>query len=401
MKTKSIILAIAVILIATISQQLVSSPDGAVSGVANDPLSNFTNCTDCHSGNAYNRTGWITSNIPSTGYVPNTTYTITATMFSANRTKFGFEISPQNSAGTKLGTLLVTNTTETKLVGSGKYITHTTGGITGTNGTKTWTFNWTSPSVNSGQVNFYGSFLGANNNGSTSGDSTYITSYSVSEACNFKSPTGIYATEKGTSATINWTKNACANGYKIMYRPVGSVTWKYSTLPDTSSKTIYLLSYSTNYEYAIASLNGTALSTYSATKYFTTLCQCDTTIMVVDSLGSTGVKFLWVDDACGVRYKIQYRKLGSAFWTSKVVTDSLDNTIVSSLKANTTYEWRYRKECNLTGTYASLWSNIWQFTTLPLIANPIVEKVLQLGNMTIYYYNDGTIRKEIKVNTFK
>lgn len=401
MKNKSILLAIVVLIIVTISQQLISSPDGAVSGVANDPLGGSVNCTDCHSGNAYIRNGWITSNIPSNGYAPNTTYTITATMFSANRTKFGFEISPQNSAGIKLGTLVITNPTETKLVGSSKYITHTTQGNNGFNGTKTWTFNWTSPASNFGQVTFYGSFLGANNNGGTSGDSTYITSYSVPEACNFKSPTGIFASEKGTSAIINWTKNSCASGYKIMYRPVGFATWKYSTLPDTSSKTLYLLSYSTNYEYAIASLNGTTLSTYSATKYFTTLCQCDTMIMVVDSIGSTGVKFLWIDDACGVRYKIQYRKLGSAFWTSKVVTDSLDNTIVKSLKANTTYEWRYRKECNILGTYASLWSNIWQFTTLQAVVNPTLEKVFQLGDMTIYYYSDGTIKKEIKVNIFK
>jgi hypothetical protein len=401
MKNKSIILSIAIVIIVAISQQLVSSPDGAVSGVANDPLSNSANCTSCHSGTAYTRSGWITSNIPLSGYVPNTTYTITATMVCPTRTKFGFEISPQNSLGTKLGTLIVTNSAQTKLVGSSKYITHTTGGNTGTNGTKTWTFDWTAPAVNSGQVNFYGSFLGANNNGSSSGDSTFITTYSVLETCNFKSPTNIFATPKGTSVTINWTKNACANGYKIMYRPVGGATWKYATIPDTSTKNLYSLSYSTDYEYAIASLSGTTLSTYSATKYFTTLCQCDTTIMVADSIGKNAVKFLWVDDSCGVRYKLQYRKLGVAFWTSKIVLDTTDNIVVTGLSANTTYEWRYRKECNLTGTYSSAWSNIWQLTTTALISNPQVERVLKLDNMTIYYYNDGSIRKEIKVDTFK
>lgn len=401
MKIKTIILSIVTLIIIGITQQLISSPDGAVSGVANDPLSNSANCTSCHTGSAYTRNGWITSNIPSSGYVPNTTYTITATMICPNRTKFGFEISPQDSLGTKLGTLIITNSAQTKLVGSSKYITHTTGGNTGTNGTKTWTFNWTAPSVNSGKVTFYGSFLGANNNGSTSGDSTFITAYSVSETCNFTSPTNIYATPKGTSATINWTKNACANGYKIMYRPVGSTTWKYSTLPDTSTKTLYLLSYSTNYEYAIASLNGTTASTYSSTKYFTTLCKCDTTTMVADSIGKNSVKFLWVDDSCGVGYKLQYRKLGITWWTSKIVSDTTNNITISGLLANTTYEWRYQKQCNLTGTYASSWSNIWQLTTLPLIVNPQVEKVLQLDNMTIYYYNDGTITKKMKINTFK
>jgi hypothetical protein len=401
MKNKSIILAVAIVIIVNVAQQLISSPDGAPSGVANDPLSTSANCTSCHSGSAYTRNGWITSNIPSSGYVPNTTYTITATAVCPTRTKFGFEISPQNSLGTKLGTLIVTNSAQTKLVGSSKYITHTTGGNTGTNGTKTWTFDWTAPAVNSGQVTFYGSFLGANNNGSSSGDSTFITTYSVSETCNFKSPTTIYATPKGTSATISWTKNSCASGYKIMYRPVGGATWKYATIPDTSTKNLYSLNYSTDYEYAMASLSGTTLSTYSATKYFTTLCQCDTSIIVVDSLGANAVKFLWVNDSCGVRYKIQYRKLGAIAWMTKIVLDTTDNTIVSSLKANTIYEYRYRKECNSTGTYASVWSNIWQFTTAIALVEPQVERVIKLDNMTIYYFTDGTIKKEIKVNTFK
>ncbi|NDB45769.1 MAG: fibronectin type III domain-containing protein, partial [Nitrososphaeria archaeon] len=124
------------------------------------------------------------------------------------------------------------------------------------------------------------------------------------------------------------------NGYKIMYRAVGAATWKYITLPDTNQKTIYLLSYSTDYEYAIASINGTTLSAYSATKYFTTLCQCDLPIMVVDSIGSRALKFLWVDDSCGVRYKIQYRKSGVTFWTTKIVGDTTNIYTATNLVAN-------------------------------------------------------------------
>lgn len=192
----------------------------------------------------------------------------------------------------------------------------------------------------------------------------------IVKSCILKSPTNIFAIPKGTSVTINWTKNACANGYKIMYRPVGSGTWKYTTLPDTISKTIYLLSYATNYEYAIASLSGTTISTYSSTKYFSTLCQCDTTIVVVDSIGVNGVKFFWINDTCGVRYKVQYRKLGTGIWTSRVATKLTDNIIATGLLPNTTYKWRYRKECNPTGTYASLWSNTWEFTTAVPISEP-------------------------------
>jgi hypothetical protein len=205
----------------------------------------------------------------------------------------------------------------------------------------------------------------------------FVSTNFVAESCILKNPTNIFASAKGTSVTINWTKNACANGYKIMYRAVGNPTWKYSTIPDTSSKTLYLLNYTTNYEYAIASLDSTTISNYSAIKYFTTLCQCDTMIMVVDSIGANGIKFLWVDDICGVRYRMQYRKVGSALWVTKVANDSLDTKIVTNLLANTTYKWRYRKECNLAGTYVSLWSNIWEFTTALPLLKPQVRKVVK------------------------
>ena len=213
----------------------------------------------------------------------------------------------------------------------------------------------------------------------------FVSSYFVVESCDFKSPTNIFSLPKGTSVTINWKKNLCASGYKIMYRPVGSVTWKYATTPDTTSKTLYLLSYNTDYEYAIASLNGTILSNYSSTKFFTTLCQCDTMIMVVDSIGSNGVKFLWVDDNCGLRYRIQYRKVGSSLWTTKIATDSTDTKIVTNLSANTTYKWRYRKECNLAGNYTSLWSNTWEFITATPIIEPQVERIIRFDNLKIYY----------------
>ena len=47
---------------------------------------------------------------------------------------------------------------ETKLVGSGKYITQILAGVPGT-GSKTWTFKWIAPIKGSGNLDFYGAFL--------------------------------------------------------------------------------------------------------------------------------------------------------------------------------------------------------------------------------------------------
>ena len=384
-----------VLLVAGLTQSIISSPDGAPSGYAYDKSSSYKTCatSGCHSGTAVftdTSVAKITSNIPSTGYVAGATYTFTATINKPGNVRFGFQASPQDSVGNYKGTMIVTNTSKTKITGT-KYITHTQSG----NSQSSWSWNWVAPALGSGQVKMSGALMAANNNGATSGDSVYKVSVLINEC--FKAPTGIYSTPKGTSSTINWTKNGCANGYKIMYRAVGAPTWKYITLADTAIKTIYGLAYSTDYEYSIASINGTTLSTYSAMKYFSTLCQCDLPIMVVDSIGSTALKFLWVDDSCGVRYKIQYRKAGAIYWTSKIIGDTTDNYVATSLKANTNYEWRYRRECNTAGTYTSVFSTIYSTTTAPLIQVPDLIKISVIGNMKIYHYSDGTTKKVVTI----
>src|SRR5689334_5092300 len=107
-----------------------SHTSGAPASRTGSPGDGGATCKNCHAGpNPTTEAGLITSNIPPDGYTPGQTYTITATVTRSGHTKFGFEISPQNIAGTKLGTLIVTNSTEMQLVGTGKYITHKTNGV--------------------------------------------------------------------------------------------------------------------------------------------------------------------------------------------------------------------------------------------------------------------------------
>ena len=121
----------------------------------------------CHTGSSVvPKTGWITSDIPGSGYMPGSTYSFTATATVSNIKRFGFQISPQTTSGVYQGTLVVTNTTETQIVGT-KYITHRTAGTPGL-GSKAWSFNWTAPTADS--VIFYGAFNATNSNGLSSGD---------------------------------------------------------------------------------------------------------------------------------------------------------------------------------------------------------------------------------------
>ncbi len=159
-------------------------------------------CTSCHAGTASTQTGWITSNIPAGGYIPGTTYTITATATQTGCTKFGFEISPQNASGTLLGTLIATNTIQTQLIGSAKYITHTSGGTSAVGGTKTWTFDWTAPTATT--VTFYGAFNGSNSSGTNAGDNIYNSNLTVNKCTTLPAPTSITG---NVTVCVNSTNN--------------------------------------------------------------------------------------------------------------------------------------------------------------------------------------------------
>ncbi len=159
--------------------ELQGHASGAPSGKTGSPGDN-SSCTSCHSGNATVVTGIITSTIPVAGYEPGLTYVVTATCTDATVYKWGFEISPQNVSGTKIGTMILTNTTTTRLLSSGKYITQTISG-TGGAGTITWSFNWTAPPAGTGDFSFYGAFLFTNSNNASSGDRTKLSQLNVTE----------------------------------------------------------------------------------------------------------------------------------------------------------------------------------------------------------------------------
>ena len=153
---------------------------GPPAGHSGDPLSDNSDCTSCHSGpEAQSQTGWITSDIPLDGYIPGSTYTITATAKATGHTKFGFQISPQDTLGNILGTLVNTGT-NTKLTTDLNYITQSSSGTTGTD-SLSWEFDWTAPAESSGEANFYGAFNITNGNGSTSGDTIMLSILTIKE----------------------------------------------------------------------------------------------------------------------------------------------------------------------------------------------------------------------------
>jgi hypothetical protein len=157
------------------------SSSGAPAGYSGDPFGGNRTCniSGCHTGAPLGTlTGVISSNIPGTGYIAGSTYTITANFVRKGHTRFGFEISPQNTSGAKLGTLA--NISGTQLLSTGRYVTHTSSSISGS-GSRTWAFKWTAPATGLGPVTFYGAFNATNANGNTGGDSIFKSTFIVTE----------------------------------------------------------------------------------------------------------------------------------------------------------------------------------------------------------------------------
>ena len=158
-KRSAIAIIITVLFITGIANlKLFSHSAGAPAGKTGSP-SDAKTCMACHNATLKTQDGMITSNAAGNSYEPGKTYTITASAKgTAGVKRIGFEISPQNASGALMGTLILTNTDETKLIGKGKYITHTSKGSTAA-GSKKWSFNWKAPQAGSGNVTFYGAFM--------------------------------------------------------------------------------------------------------------------------------------------------------------------------------------------------------------------------------------------------
>lgn len=154
---------------------------GAPAGYCGAPSNGGSTCFVCHNDGSAPVTvpGMITSNIPVTGYVPGSTYIITASVAAQGYLRFGFEISPQDAGGNLTGSMNDLGS-ETIFQAGGVYITHSSNQIL-TPDSKYWQFEWTAPPAGSGTATFYGAFNITNNDGSYTGDSVLVSTLVVQE----------------------------------------------------------------------------------------------------------------------------------------------------------------------------------------------------------------------------
>lgn len=176
----SLILGLSIWFYPQISNSNGSGSPGGKTGSPGDGGS----CQDCHYTGT-NNGGTISTNIPSSGYIPGETYTITATVQELGISKFGFEITSEEDVAPfgKKGSFLVTNNTETQSNSFGTAITHKGSGNSGNNA-KSWSMDWVAPNSGTGNITFYASFIAANGNGQNSGDNYHAISLPIWENTN-------------------------------------------------------------------------------------------------------------------------------------------------------------------------------------------------------------------------
>lgn len=214
---------------------------GSPGGKTGSPMDN-SDCTQCHTGATPSTTSNIISNIPASGYVPGTIYSITASIpGSLTLDPNGFEITcEENTFNTKTGLFLITNSNSTQHVNNGSAVTHTAAG----NNLNTWSFDWEAPVAGTGDVTFYGAFIEAgypisSNQGDYFSSSTLSASEDVALIRNNISSNNHMIFNSFTK-TIELTDNCDLSVYNIEGKLLLSSNKKYTSLAHLSKGT-YLI----------------------------------------------------------------------------------------------------------------------------------------------------------------
>lgn len=170
MKKKYYAYSLAGLLCVFSGYQAFTFSSGAPAGNSGSPLSGGScSRSGCHNGPApSDQSTSISSNIPSTGFLENSTYSITidANAGSVGSSRIGFMASVEDPAG-HVGSIRVSDASRTQKVGS--YITHRFAGSSATNNQNSWSFDWDSEQAPD-QSTVYVAVNYTNGNGNTSGD---------------------------------------------------------------------------------------------------------------------------------------------------------------------------------------------------------------------------------------
>lgn len=199
-------------------------------GRAGDPPA-MNNCTGCHSSFPVNSGDGMLSLEGITDYEPGETYTLTVNLDDDGQQRWGFQIiAKATDTNIIQGSFTITDPTHTRTNGS--YVNHNSAGTyNGQQDGASWSFDWTAPQADVGDITFYFAGNAANGNFNTSGDYIYTESHTVSAV----QPLYTFDTQQGDDfvpaqgGTIPYTVSLTTN---VPQAFPGVTYWTTVTLPN-------------------------------------------------------------------------------------------------------------------------------------------------------------------------
>ncbi|MFZ7114856.1 MAG: choice-of-anchor V domain-containing protein [Bacteroidota bacterium] len=179
MKKLVLLTAVCTALLITMSAEKMD--DNGKAGYTNSP--GELDCTDCHDTYTLNSGGGsvtlTSTNMTNWVYDPGVTYHMTATVSRASNELFGVCVEALLPTGANAGTLVITNTTTTQIKTktingvSRRSVVHKLDAGQGVD-SFAFSFDWTAPATNSGDVTFYFAGNASDADGNESGDYIYV-----------------------------------------------------------------------------------------------------------------------------------------------------------------------------------------------------------------------------------
>jgi len=145
---------------------LMSSSTGRDDARTGSPGDGGATCSACHTTAPTTESVSISTNIPGTGYDLSTAYSVTVTV-NSTEPDHGFQLTAEKlSDNGKIGSFTAGGGSRV----TGQRITHAN------DSQSSWTFTWTSPATDQGDIKFYAAAVAANGNGGNgAGDKTVTT----------------------------------------------------------------------------------------------------------------------------------------------------------------------------------------------------------------------------------
>lgn len=170
-----------VIMLSVLAVFFMSNRGGSPGGRSGSTTDNGATCSTnggCHSASGPSRQDILSTNVPSNGYAPGSTYDITVNVSDEGTSVWGFEMMAEDQNGSPVGAF--SNNTQVNSLNGGLRATHKFASSSANNA-QTWVANWTAPTSGTGSVTFYVAAMAANGNGNNRGEKIYIDTISISE----------------------------------------------------------------------------------------------------------------------------------------------------------------------------------------------------------------------------